>query len=373
MNYICYNLLKITLQSMNPFLSFYLNFLRVYAAIGVLVFHCTFYFFSERTLSSPYLSINLGHKMVIIFFVLSGYVIAFSAEKKSHNLQEYLSDRFIRLYSVIIPALIFTLLIDRTGMYFAPEAYAKHLNETGNYYVRYVIALLNLQQNWTLASKVSTNLPFWSIAYEFWYYVFLGFALFIKNRTVKIGAMAGLLLFTGPKIVLLLPVWLVGVGLYYVHKKLTFRPNQTVIWILFLLSFILLNLYVFNVLPTPFPQYFPNGKPPLFFSSDFINDYYLSMIVGANIFLSILIDITVLSNAFTRFIQYLANGTFTLYLFHYPLLVFCSVFIPYDKQNLLHVLLLLVAQFIALTCIGHALEKSRFAIKAALASRKQVE
>ena len=54
----------------------------------------------------------------MVFFVLSGYVIASTVERKRElgiTLNSYYLDRFSRIYSVLIPAIILTVLLDAIG------------------------------------------------------------------------------------------------------------------------------------------------------------------------------------------------------------------------------------------------------------------
>lgn len=349
---------------MNRFTSQYLNILRVLSAFGVLLVHCSLPFFSADTLQSPYL--NFGHTMVIIFFVLSGYVIAFSADTKNKSLKQYTIDRISRLYSVIIPALIFTFLIDALGMYLSPDSYKWHLNLHGNYYARFLIGFLNLNQIWWWSSIVSTNGTFWSVAYEFWYYIIWGIIIFIPNRTLKILLVVVTLLLIGPKIIILLPCWLAGVGAYYLSKKEQagiYYLSQQASRLLFLLTTAVLILYLLHIIPEPFEQYFPSSKPPLFFSSNFINDYVLSILVAANIYFCSSSRYPVLPDGMMKPVNFFSSGTFTLYLFHYPLVIFCSICIPYDHNSLLQVLGMMLLIFFTLTISGDYLERSRFWLK----------
>ena len=45
---------------------------------------------------------------MIVFFVLSGYVIAHVLATRERTLFEYFASRFSKLYSVVVPALILT-------------------------------------------------------------------------------------------------------------------------------------------------------------------------------------------------------------------------------------------------------------------------
>src|ERR1700748_246533 len=96
---------------MNRSTSLYLDLLRVIAAFGVVFVHADQPWFSNDLFVRP----ELGHRLVMIFFVLSGYLIAFTVEKKDKGAKQYLIDRVSRLYSVVVPALILTFLFDSLG------------------------------------------------------------------------------------------------------------------------------------------------------------------------------------------------------------------------------------------------------------------
>ena len=51
----------------------------------------------------------------MVFFVLSGFVIAYVSEQKEHTLREYSISRLARLWSVAVPALILTIALDQLG------------------------------------------------------------------------------------------------------------------------------------------------------------------------------------------------------------------------------------------------------------------
>src|SRR6516164_6699219 len=96
---------------MNKTTSLYLDFLRVIAAFGVMLVHANQVWFSNGLFLRP----EYGHKLVMVFFVLSGYLIAFTVDKKNKGSERYLIDRVSRLYSVVIPALIVTFILDSLG------------------------------------------------------------------------------------------------------------------------------------------------------------------------------------------------------------------------------------------------------------------
>ena len=70
-----------------------------------------------------------------------------------------------------------------------------------------------LNEVWFVSITSFSNVPFWSICYEFWYYVGFALVMFLPLRQglLLTGALALLL---GPKIALLAPIWVAGVVLY---------------------------------------------------------------------------------------------------------------------------------------------------------------
>jgi peptidoglycan/LPS O-acetylase OafA/YrhL len=73
--------------------------------------HAGLYSISTGILPDKYYS----HFLVIIFFVISGYVIAASADRPDQTQSNYTADRLTRLSSVVIPALALTYCFDAIG------------------------------------------------------------------------------------------------------------------------------------------------------------------------------------------------------------------------------------------------------------------
>lgn len=95
-----------------------------------------------------------GHFCVLIFFVLSGYVIGASNPGRLtlDKILPYLKKRFIRLYPIYFVALAFTLLI-------------------GNPYpLQTVLTNFAILQN-TVGNVILENKPIWSLNYEVIYYL----------------------------------------------------------------------------------------------------------------------------------------------------------------------------------------------------------
>ena len=85
-------------------------------------------------------------------------------------LSDYLVHRIVRIYMVVIPAILLTALFDTLGRTAFPLDYGAYPVFDGHYDPRYILTnLLNLQG--VVATHYGTNGPLWSIGYEFWYYV----------------------------------------------------------------------------------------------------------------------------------------------------------------------------------------------------------
>lgn len=69
---------------------------------------------------------SLGHEAVMIFFVLSGYLVGGSVLKQKHKFEwlKYSITRLTRLWVILIPALLLTLIVDQTLQFFQPEVFA---------------------------------------------------------------------------------------------------------------------------------------------------------------------------------------------------------------------------------------------------------
>lgn len=128
-----------------------------------------------------YFLTGLGHQAVVVFFVMSGFLVGGSAIRNRHDFSwaGYGLARLSRLCVVLIPALIFTLLVDTCVASFSPEGVqGKYLAEwnsgpSENSYSTsartFIGNLLFLQ---TIVVPVyGSNGPLWSLANEFWYYV----------------------------------------------------------------------------------------------------------------------------------------------------------------------------------------------------------
>jgi len=303
---------------------------------------------------------ELGHKLVMVFFVLSGFLIAYSASGSGKNLKIYTVDRFSRLYSVIIPALIFTYAIDALGVFFNPQHYA-HEIASDKQPIRFLMNFMFIQQIWNFCTKPSSNGVFWSISYEFWYYFLFGIFLYLRGyKRVLLLVLVGL--FIGLKILLLAPVWILGVICFYYSERIKLNSSLgTGIFIASLIALIYISFFYHSAFIQNTDQL---GQPPLFFSTFFLFDWCYGILVAVNIFS--LSSIKIQDGFYNKIpayisgsIRYLSSITFTLYMFHLPLLLFVAAVVPYNKADYAHMVPLILLVLIIVAGIASFTEKRR--------------
>src|SRR5262249_47186410 len=165
-------------------------------------------------------ALAIQNDAVVCFFVLSGLVIGFVSEQKEHDFGVYLRARLARLWSVAIPALLITVLLDVLGhrinpaAYFAPAIGAVEIARQ----MLLSVLFLNQMRHWSVIP--GSNLPYWSLSYEFAYYLLFGIAFYMRGwirpvLLIACGALAGL------RILLLLPVWLLGWIVWRLRNRLS--------------------------------------------------------------------------------------------------------------------------------------------------------
>ncbi len=315
---------------MNPsFLSNILNLLRWIAATMVVIGHLRSFLFVDyssvlhHTILTKlfYLITGFGHQAVIVFFVLSGYLVGGSVINRYKNnkidrnyVKLYLIKRFTRIYIVLIPALLIGYALDLSGIIYFSDLYNNfyHISAMNNNVLDRLDTLnllgniFNLQT--ILVSTLGSNGPLWSLANEWWYYI-LFILLFINNkmRVVAIFLLL-ILLFTNVQLLIYSLIWLVGASLVLIDKRV-------VHWIISLGLFIIY----------------------LFISRKFSGVY---IDFGLAILLALFINsITFIQSnvnlLFFKINKILADFSFSLYLFHFPFFVFMISIFYFNGMNML--------------------------------------
>jgi peptidoglycan/LPS O-acetylase OafA/YrhL len=188
---------------------------------------------------------GFGHMAVIVFFVISGFLIGgqtiLNTTLKSFNMIDYLIHRFSRIYTVFIPALIVSFLIDRlgiqyfngTGIYTHPDPsfYSNSFGTNMAKHLSFNVFVGNLMQLQTIiVSSLGSNGPLWSLANEWWYYVLFGFCMLayrsglMLTRVIAGGAIMATISVLPLNISLWLVVWGIGAGVALLDRCWAGRP-----------------------------------------------------------------------------------------------------------------------------------------------------
>ncbi len=186
-----------------------------------------------------YFLTGYGHQAVLIFFVLSGYLIGGSV---LHELRQgtfrwrlYLVKRLSRIYPVFLVALLCGLVLDHVGLaYFNASGIYTHTSaySFGSLEVDASshLGLDTLAGNLLMLQTVTvlplgTNGPLWSLCNEFWYYLLFPLAAVLVGRreywiwkvcyVVFLAALVNLL---PAQILLYFLVWLMGAAAAAVRR-----------------------------------------------------------------------------------------------------------------------------------------------------------
>jgi peptidoglycan/LPS O-acetylase OafA/YrhL len=303
-------------------------------------------------LAVPYVMTGAGHQAVVIFFVLSGYLISGSVfrltQRGEWSWKLYLMHRIVRLWIVLIPALVLGALLDNVGvqLHLAPALYA---GQTGTHMLGDIPTLLHptiffgnlffLQT--ILVPAFGSNGPMWSLANEFWYYVLFPCAFLALRKGTSVGARIVNILvfllcawFVGRDILRFFPLWLLGTLLAVVPDPRSSAAIRTLAAVLY------------------FPLLFFLAKTSTV--QGVLSDYILG--VATFVFLWLLLGAkgTAPVNVGVHLARVGARFSYTLYLVHVPFLVLMTALIAGDARWQPDVRHLLYGVAALLLAIGYA-------------------
>jgi peptidoglycan/LPS O-acetylase OafA/YrhL len=271
----------------------------------------------------PYLITVAGHQAVIIFFMLSGYLVSGSVfrmlERGTWSWLRYLVHRLMRLWVVLLPGLILCALWDRTGLHFhlAPALYGgalyNHMTPAVAPTLNFKVFLENLFFLQGIAAPdFGSDGALWSLANEFWYYMLfpLGLLAVYHSATSRVAPLARVvyvILFLS--IALLLPrpllngfaIWLAGMALCFVPRLRIGNTARLVCGIAYVLIF--LALIKFKALP------------------GFVVDDILAFFTFLMLWVVVSATQPVRRSLGVRLSHELARFSYTLYVVHTPFLI----------------------------------------------------
>lgn len=284
---------------------------------------------------------------VLIFFILSGFLISYSTFRKikfkaNYSFKHFFIDRFSRIYSAFIPALLLVVVLDYVSIYLSPvKLETSHYQFLDNYNIKTFIGNLFMFQDFPIqkiipVSKITSfgsARPFWTLAVEWWIYLFFGYFTLeiIRNKITLKNIIVLAFLSVIPLFNLisgrgdgLFVYWLFGAIIYLILKnnlldKLSKRKKLGIFLIISILSII----RVFKTM---------EEYEPIF---AFLLSFALLLIIDISKNISF-------SKIVTNIIKKSADYSYTLYLIHYSILDFLFT----HFYNLYNPYLLFLAGFI---------------------------
>ena len=340
---------------MTKLTSFALDLIRLFAAMIVFIGHLS----GQRFTGGLFWQVGeLMDEAVIIFFVLSGFVISYVVSEKELLFRDYLIARAARMYSVALPAIFLTYTLDRFGIFISPDLYNSSWGYLDAFDLSAVVSGFTFtNQLWYRDIHMGSMLPYWSLGYEVWYYIIFGAIFFARSvQWYIVGVLA--ILIAGPKIIVLFPLWLIGYFAYKFSLQLS-RSSETrsnIALIMIASSFIGFVFYVV------FARKGFNIEMPKFISRPtLVRDYSLGLI-----FSLLLVGISNLQELkgkaigrFQVYIKWLAGATFSIYLLHMPIAQFLIAIVPPDANIPMRALVLLFTTMLLILLIAEFTERKK--------------
>ena len=325
--------------------SAHLDFCRAVAAAAVMWEHLRGLFFvahsgvrhGSRALDALYFITGFGHQAVMVFFVLSGFLISSAIFRRrssgTWSWRDYAIDRSSRLYVVLIPGLLSGLLFDKLGsrLFAVPGLYSHPLADFGGAIPLQQLTFRNFCGNLLFLQTIrcpafGSNGPLWSLANEFWYYALFPLALFAALAWAKLSFRAAIFLtllafcvgaFVGWSILAGFPIWLAGCALLIAYSKLRLKAAA---WLALYLAVASAGLCVCLV-AARFEKYGALGS-----------DLCVGCAFTLLLFGILQIEFGKPNAAYAKISHFLADFSYTLYVVHFPLLLFLRASIaPYAR------------------------------------------
>lgn len=371
--------MKFTRNALSPEASVYLNLVRVAACEVVVVSH--FYTrYRPMFLDSIFLGGMLGGLGVFTFFVISGFLISYSVYQKMQNpnyrFRHYFVDRFSRIYSGLVPALILSLVV-AGGIYATNPAYFNHLLDAES-----PINLQTFTATISMTDMVPSGLvnatstaffgasfaqpmisPFgfnsvlWSLVVEWWIYMFFGWVTLGAVMLLRRESVAGwfkplfyaVTAFLSVALLVLawqysafIVVWFIGAGAMLavsnptIRSKLTSRAATYVLMALFLAAIVGVGYEAYSIYTLTHESF--------------------SLLFGLLITAAVLLGVFIVNSGKLTWITKMLKGkhvvpwstslaafSYTLFLIHYPLLLWLNgLNLDTDRMLLLIPILLLL-------------------------------
>ena len=337
-------------KNINAETSILLDFIRGASAQLVLIGHLLSFFNIQETYKLPIIQ-NFG---VLVFFILSGFLITQTTLIKGdrYKFNNYLFDRFSRIFYSFIPALVFVVAVDliiiRKGVY-SPLFNNSVWNFFGNCVMLQgypLISLINIE-------AYGSARPFWTVSVEWWIYIFFGFLYCFRNKLKPNYWQISLFIVSVPVAFFYINergnglslVWAIGFILALLYNNLSIKMNEKIFWMLAIIS----------ILGIGYRTYLYRGM------YDLGTALFFALIILICLYPPESLSLIIKSPFFSKVSKVLASFSYSLYLIHYTLIELCLTFIK-EKNTINFLIILAICNIIA---FGFYLlfEKNHFRLK----------
>lgn len=308
----------------------WLDWIRFIAAFMVTVAHARCFNWvawgqlpaDEKSIGAKlfYVVTRVGVEWVVIFFVLSGFLVGGGTLRRcldrKFQLGLFTIDRVSRIWVPFIPALLFISIVQIVcGL---PIGVADFL---GNLFCLQGIFFKSLSH------------PLWSLSYEVWFYVIAGAAGTIMQYDARTRKWGIVVLVLGLSAFLrlspwLLACWLIGAACFFISNRFT-QKRFLALWILIALTGCVMSQLKSeptNLGSLSIPEYIPRREIAWIIES-----------VGVGLFIASIIK-TIPSSSWLVAIENLgpklSSFSYTLYLTHFPTMGLWEHFGPAKYSNL---------------------------------------
>ncbi|PHV17196.1 hypothetical protein CSQ90_07655 [Janthinobacterium sp. BJB303] len=317
--------------------SIWLNVMRALAAQAVVIGHANYLFFDHAAGTGGALAWLVSafssgaHKAVIMFFVMSGFLIGGpvidAMRSRRFDSFKYFIDRLTRLWIVILPALFMTALLDALAFNygggeallasrvpFFPEWWSSLEPDSVKTFVLNAFFMQMI-----IGFQYGTNLSLWSISNEFWYYLLLpatlGVFFFRKNARIACLILSIFIVFLfvysekpndeGRSLYyfMMFLIWMMGAAAYCLYEN---------VWRHYFSVFFLVAGFCFFIL---FKRIYPDA-----IGYDFALAFFTVFLV--------MISKDIPAGYLKRLSDFFSGYSFSLYALHLPLTFFLMSFDP---------------------------------------------
>jgi peptidoglycan/LPS O-acetylase OafA/YrhL len=319
----------------NIYLSSFLNTSRWFAAFLVVIAHIRhlvlldFKDVEQKTIfvKGLYFVTGLGHEAVVIFFVISGFLVGALTLSKwqtsGPSPSAYAAARLGRIYTVLVPALLVGLCLDWIGRQWfnSSELYTNaaqyhtsvHPSISSDMTLQTFVGNLFMMQN-ILVGTMGSNAPLWSLANEWWYYCIFGFLAAARTGTGRrryVYALFGfgIAVALPPKLMLWALVWLLGVAAHRWLNARVWRPHPA----------LGMGVFVVAMVASRLSHSSENTGGEEMLGLEFGRDFLLGVA-----YVIALVSTSRMAGALTmpKLNFWLADFSYSTYLFHFPALLF---------------------------------------------------